>query len=297
MLQITRGVILAFVITAVAAIFVLPCRAQKPGEEKKQQDIWSEGEQKGRGMGGPPEFAPPPEGEQKGPRRGPPRFELTDEEIDWIMKGLKERDPAKAKELAQLRGKDPEQFNAKLREYAGEELGKIMRARMETWRAKMQAEFIEWLEKNYAREAKKLANLKDKPELYWKEFDRLREKYWRIFEEERRNPELAEVLKEDLELRERENALARRIKAAKTEQEKKELTAELEDVASRRFDLIVRRKQIAYERLLKWLEEMQKRVKESRAEINKMKDEQIKAENVQKHLKDLLEGSPKFEWD
>jgi hypothetical protein len=294
MLRIPRGAILAFVIVAVAAMFVPPCLAQKPDEEKKEQDIWTEGE-KGPVRGGPPGFEPPPEGQERGPRRGPPRFELTDQEIDQILKGLKERDPAKAKELTQLRQKDPEQFNTKLREYAGEELGKIMRGRMETWRARIQAEFIEWLGKNYHREAEKLAVLKDKkPELYWEEFDRLREKYWRIFEEERRNPELAVVLKEDLELRERRDALVRRIKAAESEKVKKELTAELEDVLNRRYDLIVRRKEIGYERLLKWLEELKNRVKESKDEINKMKNEQIKAANVQKHMKDLFEGFP---WD
>ncbi len=297
MLRIPRGAILVFAIIAVAAMFVPPCLAQKPDAEKKEQDIWTEGE-KGPGRGGPPGFEPPPEGEQRGQRRGPPRFELTDQEIEQILQSLKNRDPAKAKELTQLRQKDPDQFNAKLREYAGEELGKIMRGRMETWRARIQAEFIEWLGKNYRREATKLANLKDtEPELYWKEFDRLREKYWRIFEEERRNPELAVVLREDLELRERRDALVRRIKAAGSEKVKAELTAELEDVVSRRYDLIVRRKEIAYERLLKWLEELKKRVEESKNEIRDMKREQIKAENVEKHVKDLLEGSTTFAWD
>jgi hypothetical protein len=293
-----RGVILAFVIIAVATMFVPPCLAQKPGEEdKKGQDIWSEGQEKGPGRG-PPGLEPPPEGEQRGPRRGPPRFELTDQEFDQIIKSLKQRDPTKAKELAELRGKDPDQFNTKLREYAGEELGKIAKGRMETWRARIQAEFIEWLGKNYRSEAEKLAVLKDKePELYWKEFDRLREKYWRIFEEERRNPELAAVLKEDLELKERADALVRRIKAAESETVKKELTARLQDILSRRYDLIVRRKQIAYERLLKWLEELKNRVEESKDEIKDMKNEQIKAENVRKHVKDLLEGTPAFHWD
>ena len=295
-MRVHRAIFLAFVVAALASIFALPCSAQSKSKEK-QEDVWAEGEQKGPRRG-PPEFAPPPEGDQKGPRRGPPEFELTEEEIDLIMKGLKERDPAKAKELAELREKDPEKFKAELRRQGGEEFGKIMKERMENFWRKRRAEFVEWLGKNYSKEADELAKLKDKePELYLKKYNILRDRYWHIFEEEKRDPEFARVLKEDLELRQKQGELLRAIKAAKTDRQRKELAADLEAIVSRRFDLIVKQKEIMYERLLKWLEELKNRVKESKDEINKWKDETFKAENVKQRLKDLTEGTRRFEWD
>jgi hypothetical protein len=295
-MNVHRAIFLAFAVAALASIVALPCSAQSKGKEK-QEDVWTEGEQKGPGRG-PLEFAPPPAGDQRGPRRGPPEFELTDEEIDQIMKGLKERDPAKAKELADLREKDPEKFKIELRRQGGEEFGKIMKERMENFWRKRRAEFVEWLGKNYSKEAEELARLKEKePELYLKKYNMLRDRYWHIFEEEKRDPEFARVLKEDLELRQRQGELLREIKAAKSDSQKKELTAGLEDVVSRRFDLIVKQKEIMYERLLKWLEELKNRVKESKVEINKWKDKEFKAENVKQRLKDLTEGTRRFEWD
>lgn len=295
-MNVHRAIFLAFAVAALASIVALPCSAEDKSKEK-QQDVWAEGEQKGPGRG-PPEFAPPPAGDQKGPRRGPPEFELTDEEINQIMKGLKERDPAKAKELAELREKDAEKFKVELRRQGGEEFGKIMKERMENFWRKRRAEFVGWLEKNYSKEAEELARLKEKePELYLKKYNILRDRYWHIFEEEKRDPEFARVLKEDLELRQKQGELLREIKAAKSDNEKKELAAGLEDVVSRRFDLIVKRKEIMYERLLKWLEELKDRVKESKVEIKKWQDKEFKAENVKKRLKDLTEGTLRFEWD
>jgi len=295
-MRIQRVIFLVFVTAALASFFALPCSAQSKSKEK-QEDVWAEGEQKGPGRG-PPELTPPPEGDQKGPRRGPPEFELTNEEIDQIMKGLKEREPAKAKELAELREKDPEKFKVELRRQGGEEFGKIMKERMDNFWRKRRAEFVEWLGKNYSKESEDLAKLKDKePELYLKEYNILRDKYWRIFEEEKRDPELAKVLKEDLELKQKQYELVRAIKSAKNDSQRKGLTANLEALVSRRYDLIVKQKEIMYERLLKWLKELENRVKESKDEINKSKDEKFKAENVKQRLKDLTEGTPRFPWD
>ena len=214
------------------------------------------------------------------------------------MKYLRKSDPDKAKELAKLREGDPEKFKAELRRHGGEEFSKIVMERMRIWQERRRAEFVEWLGKNYRKDAEELAKLKAKdPDLYLTKYEHIRDKYWRIFEEERRNPELAEVLKEDLELKKRRDELIRRIKAAKSDRQKKRLTADLEDVVNRRFDLIIRRKQIAYERLLRWLEELKNRIKESRDEIAKWSDHKAREENIKERLKDLTEGTVPFEWD
>lgn len=108
---------------------------------------------------------------------------------------------------------------------------------------------------------------------------------------------MAQVLLEDLKLEERRQELVSKIKDARNETEKKKLTAELQQVVSDRYDLILRRKQIAYERLLKWLEELQNRVKDSRDEIMRYQDSKAKTENVRQRIEYLLEGKKGFNWD
>ena len=214
------------------------------------------------------------------------------------MKSLQESNPEKAKELAQLREKDPNQFSIELRRYGREEFGKIIRERIDNWRKRRREEFLESLEKLVPEEARKLDKLKNtNPDLYAEKYELALKKYGRIIEEGRRNPELAEVLIEDLKLKKRRDELLRNIKAAKSENEKKKLVAELKEVVAGRFDLIVRRKQIAYERLLRWLEELRKRIRESRGEIVRWRDDKLKKDNVKKRMQDLLEETPKFRWD
>lgn len=276
-----RADIVLLALAAVLAACVLPGWARADGQQK-EDDIWTEEEPRGPG----------------GPRRGPRGFELTDADINRLMQYLKKNNPDKASELAKLREQDPEKFKAELRRHGGKEFGKIVMERMETWRQRRQAEFVEWVGKNYRCDAEELARLKAKdPDLYLKKYEHIRDKYWRIFEEERRNPELAEVLKEDLELKQRRDELLRRIKAAKNDKQKERLMADLEEVVGRRFDLIIRRKQIAYERLLRWLEELKNRIKESRDEIAKWRDEKFRAENIKKRVEDLNEGVVEFKWD
>lgn len=292
----------AILVLAMAAILIavaLPCSASE--SDKAEPNIWTEGPRMGPGSGprpGPPPGPGPEEGRVRGRGQGRGRFELTEEEIDRVMEGLKQRDPEKAKELAKLRKEDPEKFQEELRRHGREEFGKIIRERIERWRQERQTEFVKWLEENDPKEARELAKLKERDaELYTKKFELIRNKYWRIFEESRRNPELAEVLLEDLRLKERRDMLVGKIKAAGSENEKKKLTAELEQVISNRYDLIVRRKQIAYERLLKWLQELQNRINESRDEIVRYQDSEAKAENVRQRKEYLLEGKEGFNWD
>lgn len=277
-METSRGMILVLAMAAVITLAALPCTAAQKGDED-DKNIWTEDE-------------------SRGPRRGPRRFELAKEEIDRIMEGLKKRDPEKARELEKLREKDPEQFTAELRKHAREEFGKVIRERIEKWRQKRQADFLEWLQKNVPYEAQELAKLKEKnPDLYAQKYELVTNKYDRLFDESRRHPELAEIIKEDLELKKRREELREKIKTAKSEKERKKLIAELEEVVSNRYDLLVRRKQMAYERLLKWLEELKNRIMESRAEIGRLRDDKVKTENVKKRTRELIEGGTKFSWD
>jgi hypothetical protein len=285
-MELTRRVILVLAIAAVVTVIFLPCSAQE--KKKAEKDIWTEDEPRGPGQGRGP-----------GPGRGARRFEPTDEEIDRVMKSLQESNPEKAKELARLREKDPNQFSIELRRYGREEFGKIIREHIDNWRKRRRAEFLESLEKFDPKEALELAKLKDtNPDLYAEKYELALKKYGRIIEEGRRNPELAEVLIEDLKLKKRRDELVKNIKAAQSDRDKNKLLAELEEVVAGRFDLIVRRKQIAYARLLRWLDELQKRLRESRSEISRWRDDKFKNDNVKKRTQDLIGETPtQFSWD
>lgn len=281
-------------------------------EEQGQEDIWLEYE----------------------PRRGSGRWqELTDESIKHIMERLAEVNPAKAAELAKLRDKNPEEFKAELtktireefRQRLGEQRGQMGsrrgepgpnvpvmgpggpgepgrrgwysgRRREERMRERY-AEHLEWLETNEPEEAQKLAALKEKePGLYLRQIAISFRKWRRIQEAEKDNPELAQVLKEDLPLRDAQGKLIRKIKAAGDDDEKKELIEELKEVLSDRFDLIVRRKQIEYEQLLEKLKKLQEEIEKSKAKVEKWKNAEFKEENVKAHLEALISETQKFPW-
>jgi len=283
-----RAIILVFAIAAIVAVATLPC----PAAQNDDKSIFTEGDDRGPRPGFRPGRGPG----REGPGRG--RFDLTDEEVDHIMDGLKERSPEKAKELENLRDKDPEKFNAELRRHAREEFGKVVKERIEKLRQQRQAEFLEWLAKNVSDEAEELAKLKERsPDLYGQKYELVWKKYGRIFEESRRSPESAQVLIEDIRLQKRRDQLLGKINTTTSQREKKKLTAELEEVVGHRYDLIVRRKQIAYEWLLKRLEELQNRINESSSDIRKAQDTEVKAKNIKKRTEELLEEKKGFNWD
>ncbi len=277
----SRGIIIV-VAMAIVTLSNLPCTAAQ-NNHKDEKSIWAD---RGPGWGRGP-----------GPGHWQRGFELSDEEIDRIMKTLKQSDPEKAKELQKLRREDPNRFQFELGRYGGEEFRRIIRKRTEKWWQQKHTEFLRWLGKNYYEATKELEGLKEKdPKLYWDKFGIISRKYWPVFDAEKRNPELADVLKEDLELKKMRDELLEKIKSAENDEEKKDLTGQLEQVVGRRFDLILRRKQFEYERLLERVEELQKRLEQSKAEIVEWRNEKTKEENVKNRLNELL-GGCSFRWD
>jgi hypothetical protein len=275
------GLFLILMLAAVITVSALPCWAQGASEEKKdekKEDIWTEGRPPGPG--------------RRGPRRGP-RFELTDEEIERIFKSIKKSDPEKAKELEKMRKEDPNGFKSELREQGRDEFSKIVLERIDKWRKQMREEFLKWLDENFPRQAQELKKLLQDPDLYLKKYDIIRKKYWPIFEAERRNPELGEVLKEKLKLGNWRDRLLREIRRTKDAGKKDELTNKLKEAVSRRFDLIVREKKIAYKWLRERLEDLKKRVEESQAEIDELKDPKTKKQNIDNRVEDLLKQKRK----
>ena len=309
--------------TAVVMLFTtLPCGAAAKGKE----DLWSEDE----------------------PKLRMKWFELTDEAIERMMEEIAEENPKEAKELAKLREKNPEKFEAEVRRTMRERFGKRVREQRRLRAGRRQGRgldmplapggpaeragvrpmrggpversvvgpaeaprgrrpgrrrmgirenvCLDWMAKNYPEEAKRLGGLKEKkPELYQRRLLLNLRKYGRIAEAAKENPELAEILKEDLELKDRRDEVLKQIREATNDNEKKELIEELEGVIGSRFDLIVRRKQIEYERLRERLEKLKKEVDRREAEVDKRKE--AKGTKVEKRVEELVGRAEKFSWD
>lgn len=233
-----------------------------------------------------------------------------------MLNRIRESDPEAAKRLEKLVREDPEAFHREIREYMmsrarqmprkdrmGERGSRTSRRgehfggggeRLQEMQKKHE-EYLEWLKENYPAEAAELEDVKERnPELYMSRLMQSVKKYGRIAKAARDNPELAEVMKEDVELKDVRSELIEKIRTAK-DQEKDALKKELKDVVARRFDLIVRRKQIQHEKLLEKLERLKKDVENSEAEAGKWKAS--KEEKVAERLKELLEKTEKFYWD
>ncbi len=234
------------------------------------------------------------------PRETRPSWQrdLTNEQIERIMKGIQERDPAKAKALTELRQKNADGFMTELREQGRPELDQMFRERLEARRQERTNRFLEWLKTNYPSEEQALTKLRNRDaQLYQTAFDNAMKRYGYVFEAESSSPELGAVLKEDLELRKRSDELCARLRNEKSDAKKQEIGAELQEVVARRYDLIVRRKEIAYEQLFRRLEDLQKQVTESKDDIAKYKDTKIKRENVRQRIQELTENKVRFKWD
>ncbi len=262
-------------------------------------------------------------------------FEPTEEMIDHFMDRLKETEPEKAQELAELRGKEPEKFKEEIKNVMRERFRHMFREQRSrggfTGRpegrgqmgpegrvergpegrergprrddlmarfAEIQEKFLVWLKENYAQETEKLAEIKEKnPELYERQIHILWRRYGRIFMTAQENPELAEILKQQDELNHQRDELMRKIGKAEDEKEKQKLVDELGEVLGKKFDLIVRRKQIAFEQLRERLAELEKQVKESEAKVERWQKPEFKQEQIKNRLAELVGKSEKFDWD
>jgi hypothetical protein len=233
----------------------------------------------------------------------------SEERMERMMNRLKEVDPNKAAELEKLRATNPEAFHQELREMMRERFKERMLPgdtnrlgpgpKGEMFRERLRErgdEYLEWLKANYPEESQRLAELqKDKPELYKRQLWLGARKYGRIAEAAQENPELAKVLKQDLELRNQTFDILRKIKATTDEAEKQKLTAQLEQITSERFDVILQRTQIEYDQLQEELARLQEHIKRSEAQLENWKAS--KAERVQERIKELLNRTEKFEWE
>jgi hypothetical protein len=247
-----------------------------------------------------------------------------------LLDRIARTDPEKAEYLKRLAKENPEQFRAELKKLSRDRFGRDLRGRKdrrfprgrldsdmpfetdrfgpggggrhmkrgmgrEHMRAR-HAELLEWLKENYPEKAEKLAQLQDEnPKLYMRKLMLCMKKYGRIAEASRSNPQLAEILKEDFKLKKERNKLLREIAGTADDEGKKQLTGQLEQTVASRFDLIVKRKQIAHKQLRAELEKLQQKVQKREAELKKWKE--IKDQKVKQRIKELISRTEKFSWE
>lgn len=255
------------------------------------------------------------------------RHKMGPEKIEEMLQRIEKRNPEKAEELRILRKENPAEFRKAMRQmfakkhdrrkdgksYRGEHERRRFdfdrpserrsrdrsrrsgRSKRGRWGDRItHDQTLSWLKENYPEKAERLAKLREKkPEL----FGRIVGKYRRIAEVAKENPELANVLKQDLELKGKKYKILKKLKNATDEKERKKLTDELQTVIGNRFDVILKRKELAYDQMLRKLKELQKEVKKHKAELDRHTDPDFKNKNVNERLQKLVEQTEEFKWD
>ncbi|MDD5458497.1 MAG: hypothetical protein PHF37_03795 [Phycisphaerae bacterium] len=254
---------------------------------------------------------------QDGPRGG----EMMRERIEKRLDELAKTDPQRAEELKKMLQDDPQAFRQEMQKMRGD--GPMQEERMGerfgNRRLQMQGhegkdgmgpkmapredlkerhkEFIEWLGKNYPDEAAKLEALKGNQQAYMRTTMLMAKKYGRVMRASEDDPELAAVLKSEIELKDKRNEIIRKIRSTTDEAQIAELTEELTGVVSEQYDLIVKQKELAYKNLEKQLSELQGRVKESKGQVEKLNDPDVKSKNVKSRVEELINKSERINWN
>ena len=201
------------------------------------------------------------------------QVELSAERLEQFVKYMAKDDNNRQKELKDLYENDRDKFWSEAREFFRKQRGEGG----SRWREAVQRqhdEFLAWLKKkeNFPEAGNKLSQLRTdekKAEEYSKQFSKAREKYWHIFETDKRNEELAGVLKEEVRLNDYRDKIIRDIHRAHRSKRKK-LVDELRKVVSSRFDLIIRKKQLQFEELRKRLERLRKELETREKEMDSL---------------------------
>jgi hypothetical protein len=162
--------------------------------------------------------------------------------------------------------------------------------------AQRHEEYIKWLEKNYPDEAKELAQLKqENPDRYLERLNESFEKYGRLARADKNNPELAKLIRQDIELKAQIEQKLEQIRQSANDKEKQKFTDELQQLISKRFDNIVAQKQIRYQELNKRLENLKKEITKQEFELEKLKGK--KNEEVKKRVDELVNEKDQIHWD
>jgi len=187
-------------------------------------------------------------GGRSGIGRGGPRFpqeeELSESQIDRVLKQLKTHNPDKAKELEELRKTDKEKFIIELRMNAFPE---ILTASREE---RVYREYLEWSEKFVPEEAEGIRDLKEKDfDLYKVKLDKIEEKY-RSLIHTRMPDELMRISVKDLQLQYKLSDLIMQYRdRRKSADQKAQLESEIKLVLGEQYDQGIKRAKYEFQQI------------------------------------------------
>lgn len=247
---------------------------------------------------------------------------MNPESTTRLLNIIAEANPELGKELRQLQKDDPDKFRQQLREAARKHFTELRKRDSEQktdgkppegerprgpggggrrersrdfFRRRLDNFLTGWFKENYPEKAAELIKLKeDDPESHYRRVASIMRRYGPIMEAERTNPELAEVMKEDIELQKLRNDILKKLKSA-DDKEAKKLKAELAEVLYQRFDVGLRKKQLKYEQLLKKLEKLKKEIAQQQEELKKLSERKDQA--IDERIKELLGKKEKMNWE
>ncbi|MFI4912589.1 MAG: hypothetical protein ACIAQZ_13060 [Sedimentisphaeraceae bacterium JB056] len=161
---------------------------------------------------------------------------------------------------------------------------------------KRNEEFLEWLNENFPEQAEKLSLATEaNPERAFRDMMPTVMMYRDIFETEKKNPELAALMKQDVELKQRRNEVVERLSITEGKEEREELAAHLEDIVAARFDLILEKRQMRFDELRQRLAELEEQIAKQQSdlqELSKQRDAQIK-----KRVDELMAEKEQMIWE
>lgn len=236
---------------------------------------------------------------------------LTDQRIDQFLARLAKTNPDRAGELEKMRITNPQQFRWEIREEitnrffqrviqssGGESKPSIPTpppaagsGQSSEAVQKKHKELIVWLEKNFPQHAEEM---KADPAPSDERVTELLNRYEPIMRAEKSNPPLAEAMIEDIKNQMRCDEILMDMPYA-DEKGREVIIKELSELVSKRFDLIVRKRELQYEQLRSRLERLQKELDKQKAEIDELKT--AKEESVKGRVKELADRAEKADWN
>ncbi len=241
-------------------------------------------------------------------------WQPTAEMVERTLDRLAQNDPQKAQQLRQMQQENPQAFEKEIRQLIKDRVQNRLHQGPQPrpehnkkgpgkepgrFRRRMQQEkdlFEQWLQTHYPDQALTLEKLQDtNPELYRRELMETIHQYGHLYRAEKENPQLAQVLKKDMRLKQAESDLVDEINDSQNEQEKQELTAELEKVLSQRFDIIIQRKQLQTQQMQQRLEKLQQELNKKKSDIENL--ETRKEKEIKLRLKEILSPDQQLQWN
>ena len=235
-------------------------------------------------------------------------LELSRESIDQLLSKLDTESPALARQLRQWRKDDPFRFVLEIRRIAlarnpkaakaagrqpksvtGEIAVPVDPTRQGQWRQNQEkqiADFLEWFGAAYPEKAKPLQQLRKKDyEEFLNHISAVRRRFEPLMRTEKRDPELAKILRKDIELQDLCGELLGKIAAAK-DKDRRTLTEQLTRVVANQFDIIVQKRRMKYADIESKIGQMQKEVDEQKRQLDQLV--QKKEQATQDRVKELL---------